>query len=357
MKRTESLERPLIDGHQEAERLADDHWIVPKGVPGTVGGVYDSLPSTACTTTNSVDGLNRQLTESQICQFGNHFRRAEHPRISFGPKGVNLFSPETASALERAADRIAFSITSAHRTIVWQYMLGRGGCGAAATPGRSFHQNGTAVDVPNPYDVMDAFLAAGMSWPNIPNDPWHFNGPGPDRRSDSVRTFQLLWNENNSADKIAVDGIWGPQTQARLRATPVGGFPTDLCHTNQPPPPPDTRDTIGHVDQITADGRVVGWSCDPDEPSASIDVEVYTSDGVQRTLIGTTTANIDSEAAVNDACGGGTAHRYSFQLSTDACGNTVHVLGINVVGDDVDTELTGSGVLAPCPDACVDAAL
>ena len=40
-----------------------------------------------------------------------------------------------------------------------------------------------------------------------------------------VLAFQKLWNVNNPDDHIAEDGIYGPQTNARLQNTPCSGFP------------------------------------------------------------------------------------------------------------------------------------
>src|SRR5439155_12545838 len=39
-----------------------------------------------------------------------------------------------------------------------------------------------------------------------------------------VFAFQELWNVNNPGDKIAVDGAYGPQTEARLKKSPTTGF-------------------------------------------------------------------------------------------------------------------------------------
>lgn len=47
---------------------------------------------------------------------------------------------------------------------------------------------------------------------------------GEDIRSASVLSFQTLWNANHPNDAIDEDGLYGPQTEARLGRSPVGGF-------------------------------------------------------------------------------------------------------------------------------------
>jgi murein L,D-transpeptidase YcbB/YkuD len=39
-----------------------------------------------------------------------------------------------------------------------------------------------------------------------------------------VRAFQRLWNQYNASDRIAEDGDYGTQTEARLARSPVEGF-------------------------------------------------------------------------------------------------------------------------------------
>ena len=41
----------------------------------------------------------------------------------------------------------------------------------------------------------------------------------------SVEAFQRLWNRNHPEDLIDEDGVYGPQTEARLRMSPAEGFP------------------------------------------------------------------------------------------------------------------------------------
>lgn len=58
--------------------------------------------------------------------------------------------------------------------------------------------------------------------------------------------------------------------------------------------------------------HIWGWACDPDYPTESNRVDVYTTSG---TYIGTAGASIGSSSAINSACLGGTAHYFDFYPS------------------------------------------
>ena len=134
------------------------------------------------------------------------------------------------TALESAAAVRSVQINSAFRTVAQQYLLyrwyqqGRCGISAAAAPGRSNHQSGRALDLANYSTVRSTMQSKGWSWLGS-SDPVHFDYYGsPDIRGQDVRAFQRLWNRNNPNDKIAEDGAYGPQTEARLRMAPATGF-------------------------------------------------------------------------------------------------------------------------------------
>jgi hypothetical protein len=132
--------------------------------------------------------------------------------------------------LESVATTRIVQINSAFRTVAQQYLLyrwfqqGRCGISAAATPGRSNHQSGRALDIANYSQLVSAMASRNWSH-SVPGDPVHFDHLGsPDIRGRDVLAFQRLWNRNNPNDKIAEDGAYGPQTEARLRASPAPGF-------------------------------------------------------------------------------------------------------------------------------------
>jgi uncharacterized protein (TIGR03382 family) len=122
-------------------------------------------------------------------------------------------------------------VNSAFRTVAQQYLLYRwyqaGLCGipAAATPGRSNHESGRAVDLANYSARISAMSAQGWAH-DVAGDPVHFDHlSSPDIRGKDVLAFQRLWNRNNPGSTIAEDGAYGPMTEAKLRAAPATGFP------------------------------------------------------------------------------------------------------------------------------------
>lgn len=183
-------------------------------------------------TTAGVEGLSSQLVESHLCAFpGSVARFTPHPNIHLTSSRVHpLGTSETVAAIRRAADRTPLQVTSAFRTLAEQYVLyHEGGCGLAAEPGRSNHQTGRAVDLSNYAAARSAMTGAGCTQTHPSSDPVHYDCPGPDMRAASVLVFQRLWNENNPGDRIAEDGIYGPQTASRMGRSPAAGFARSLC--------------------------------------------------------------------------------------------------------------------------------
>ncbi len=161
---------------------------------------------------------------------GRFVEFAPHAGITLTSSRVHPFLQASArDAIWAAAARTPLRINSAFRTLADQYVLYHsGGCGLAATPGRSNHQTGTAVDVDDYSRVRSSLEAAGCRWLGS-SDPVHFDCPGTDGRADSVLAFQVLWNRNHPEDRIAEDGAYGPMTEARLARTPAGGFAVSGC--------------------------------------------------------------------------------------------------------------------------------
>jgi len=153
------------------------------------------------------------------------------------PKAVNLFlQPMAKEALRDALeDRPGHKlrINSAYRTIAQQYLLRaqfeKNLCGitAAARPGFSNHEDGLALDTSDYNEWRGALEANGWDWLGGA-DPVHFDYKGGGVRSDisviCIRAFQSLWNKHNPLDPITADGVYGPQTEARLRESPAEGF-------------------------------------------------------------------------------------------------------------------------------------
>ncbi len=187
--------------------------------------------SSGCST-SVVLGLSKQIAEEVGCM-------SPGALVPFEPGGNLIFSSnavlpymhETAKAdlLKVSATRTV-QVNSGFRTVAQQYLLyrwyqlGRCGISAAATPGRSNHQSGRALDLANYSSLISAMSAKGWSH-NVPGDPVHFEHlSSPDIRGKDVKAFQRLWNRNNPNDQISEDGLYGPQTEARLKQAPATGF-------------------------------------------------------------------------------------------------------------------------------------
>jgi hypothetical protein len=121
----------------------------------------------------------------------------------------------------------------------------------------------------------------------------------------------------------------------------------------------DFYDPIGYLDGINSGGAAFGWACDKDGSAASIEVHFWSQNG--STYFGKTVANQSSEAAVNTSCGGGAAHRFTFQLPVQASGVPVNAWGIDLTAGS--SLLIGSprtwiatDLLEPTDDAWVEQA-
>jgi hypothetical protein len=193
----------------------------------TVGSYITSGCSTAV-----VRGLSVQIAEEVDCMSPNSLVRfSSSSRISFSSNAVLPFLHSKAKAdLVKVANGAKLTINSGYRTVAQQYLLyqwylaGRCGITAAATPGRSNHESGRAIDLSNWSSRVSAMAAHHWSH-SVPGDPVHFDHTqSPDNRGQDVKAFQRLWNRNHPGDKISVDGVYGPQTAARLKKTPATGF-------------------------------------------------------------------------------------------------------------------------------------
>ncbi len=137
---------------------------------------------------------------------------------------------ETAEALHRAAPMVGtVTVNSGLRSVAQQFLLHRwkqqGRCNirAAASPGRSNHETGRALDLANSAQAGREMREIGFS--RLRNDPVHFDHlESPDLRSLNVEAFQRLWNKNNPGDLLEEDGSYGPATASRLARAPSGGF-------------------------------------------------------------------------------------------------------------------------------------
>lgn len=188
--------------------------------------------TTSCST-SVVIGLSKQIADEVGCLSpGGLVKFASSANLRFTSNAVLPYLHATAKTdLEKVAETRVVQVNSAFRTVAQQYLLyrwfelGRCGIPAAARPGSSNHEGGRALDLQNYSALISPMAARGWAH-NVPGDDVHFEHlSSPDQRGRDVRAFQRLWNRNNPNDKIAEDGAYGPNTEARLRAAPATGFP------------------------------------------------------------------------------------------------------------------------------------
>jgi uncharacterized protein (TIGR03382 family) len=217
--------------------------------------------SSGCST-SVVVGLSKQIADEIGCMNPASLQAfSPTANIVFSSNAVlpYLGAPAKAAIVKVGATN-TLQINSAFRTVAQQYLLyrwyqqGRCGITAAATPGRSNHQSGRALDLSNYSSRITAMRNQGWSH-SVPGDPVHFDHlASPDIRGQDVKAFQRLWNRNNPADKISEDGAYGPQTEARLKQSPATGFPAGAVCGNTRTLGADVVSIVG-PDRIAAGGH------------------------------------------------------------------------------------------------------
>ena len=204
---------------------------------------------TSCSTA-VVEALSRQIADEVNCLSPDTLTTiAEGGGIDFAYAHVLPYvTPEgKAGLLAAVAGGGTLTITSLYRTVPQQFLLyrwwqqGRCGIAAAATPGRSNHESGRAIDVSNWDDWVGVLDAHGWEH-DVPGDDVHFDHvSSPDLRGMDVHAFQRLWNRNHPEDLIDESGDYDSDTAARLAAAPAEGFPAGGCEATSPPDGFDAR--------------------------------------------------------------------------------------------------------------------
>ena len=203
----------------------------------TVGEIIRTHANGTCSTA-PVKNLSLQVIDEMNLLIPNVLVSFDDLDVSGDDATVNFFlQPKAKEALRRAIKRRGktLRLNSAYRTVVQQHILfnWQGSCGIsiAAQPGRSNHEDGLALDTPDWEEWIPALEAEG--WVNFgPPDEVHFTFMGGGVREDigdiGVKAFQILWSKNNPDDWIDPliwpDGLYGPQTAARLDRSPANGF-------------------------------------------------------------------------------------------------------------------------------------
>lgn len=206
---------------------------------------------TSSCATSSVKGLSLQIIAEGKCIAPSAYVKVpDLDNISFGP---NVFpylekpARDKLVAALKANPGKSLSVNSMLRTVAQQYLLyrwgklGKCGIGLAATPGNSNHETGLAMDVNEYTSWKTVFGNYGFKWFGN-SDKVHFDYVGSGAKSYKgidVLAFQRLWNRNNPGDKIAEDGDWGPNTEARMKKAPAAGFAKgaqcDAAFSDEPP--------------------------------------------------------------------------------------------------------------------------
>jgi hypothetical protein len=225
--------------------------------------------STSCSTT-SVKGLSLQIIEQAACIDPNAFVKVPaQPNLVLGAAVFPYLELPAKNAFVNALKSkpgTTMTVNSMLRTVAQQYLLyqwslaGKCGIGLAAKPGNSNHETGLALDIQQYNTWMTTLQNNGFKWFGN-SDAVHFdyNGPGAvSYKGMDVKAFQQLWNMNHPNDLIDDDGVYGPQTEARLKQSPAGGFAKG-ANCNAPKPNPDVHPSIGvEAGDIFSDGSSAG---------------------------------------------------------------------------------------------------
>lgn len=198
----------------------------------TTSAVSVSAYTSSGCTTAVVLGLSKQIADEISCMNPTSLTRfSPGGNLTFTSNAVLPYLGAPAkTALLKVSANSSIQINSAFRALPQQYLLYRwyqqGRCGIedAATPGRSNHQSGRALDLQNWGTRISAMRNQGWSH-SVPGDDVHFDHTAsPDIRGKDILAFQRLWNRNHPNDRISEDGDYGPGTEAALRSAPATGF-------------------------------------------------------------------------------------------------------------------------------------
>jgi hypothetical protein len=186
--------------------------------------------------TESVDGLSRQIIEQARCIKPNDFvALPKRPNLIMAPHVYPFLEVAARDHLLKALDSHTgqtMTINSALRTVAQQYLVSHWAatkiCGVqlATRPGESNHEIGSALDIAEAAKWRPALEAQQFRWLGT-SDRVHFDFKGDNsgpRTATDVLAFQKLWNRNHAEDPIPENGQYGPPTEQRLKKAPPSGF-------------------------------------------------------------------------------------------------------------------------------------
>ena len=225
------------------------------------GTTVGAIARTACSTAGAAALSEQLLAEVECMRPGTLTSIAGVPGLRLNPGMLSQLNRGAAGALRAAVAGSSLALNSATRSTAQQYILhywyAHGRCtgvvSLAARPGRSNHESGLAIDTSAYAGWRTRLSARGFRWLGSA-DPVHFDYTGAgavDIRAHAVKAFQRLWNRNRPGDRIAEDGVWGPDTAARMDRAPAGGFDRGATcgGGSDAPPPPTTAKLQGVIYQ------------------------------------------------------------------------------------------------------------
>jgi hypothetical protein len=253
--------------------------------PTTWKGTVDQAIARGGCASRPVYGLSQQILEElgRCVRPGFLVKVPSGGQLNISADHAYLEKP-AAEALVKAMSKRpgkTISISSMYRTIAQQYFLyRRASCfDAVASPGRSNHETGIAIDVSDPDNSTwrSALQSVGFAWLGS-KDRFHFDYRGAgaqDLRGDDVKAFQRLWNRNNPGDKIGEDGAWGPDTESRMKKSPADGFPLGADESCEPMPTAPSgkgsREPFEYFTNVTAE-MLPGEGCETGSDASHTDV-------------------------------------------------------------------------------------
>jgi len=203
-------------------------------VPKHFASVQEAAAGTC--STESVDGLSRQVIEQARCIKPNDFvALPKRKNLAMASHVYPYLEVAARDHLVKALDAhsgVTMTINSCLRTVVQQYLVSRWAvsktCGVqlATPPGESNHEIGTALDIEEAAKWRPALEAEDFRWLGT-SDRVHFDykGGGAAHTATDVLAFQKLWNRNHKEDPINENGRYDAPTEQRLKKSPPGGFP------------------------------------------------------------------------------------------------------------------------------------
>ena len=187
--------------------------------------------------TESVDGLSRQIIDQARCIKPNDF--VALPKRSNLNMAAHVYPYLEQGARDHLLKALAahsnetMTINSALRTVAQQYLVWHWAatkiCGVqlATQPGDSNHELGSALDIAEAAKWRPALEAQDFRWLGK-SDRVHFDykpAAASGRTATDVLAFQKLWNRNHREDAIAENGRYSPALEQRLKKAPASGFP------------------------------------------------------------------------------------------------------------------------------------